>query len=80
MNHMIQKADQERQGWSRSSDDAWAAGYVVLTILLVLLWASVPAWGSRIHVASARAQNSMRVPAYDVRQNRQDDRMSLLHS
>jgi hypothetical protein len=43
MNHMIRKADQERQGWNRPSDDAWAAGYVVLTILLVLLWANVPA-------------------------------------
>jgi hypothetical protein len=43
MNHMIRKADQERQGWNRPSDDAWAAGYVVLAILLVLLWANVPA-------------------------------------
>ena len=43
MNHMIRKADQERQGWTQPSDIAWAAGYLIVTILLVLLWANVPA-------------------------------------
>jgi len=43
MSDMTLKADQERQGWTQSSDTAWAAGYVIVTILLVLLWANVPA-------------------------------------
>ena len=43
MNDMTLKADQERQGWTQPSDIAWAAGYVIVTILLVLLWANVPA-------------------------------------
>jgi hypothetical protein len=43
MSDIISKADQERQGWTRSSDIAWAGGYVIVTILLVLLWANVPA-------------------------------------
>jgi len=43
MNDMILKADQERQGWTQPSDIAWAMGYVIVTILLVLLWANVPA-------------------------------------
>ena len=51
MSDMTLKADQERQGWTQSSDIAWAAGYVIVTILLVLLWANVPAWGPRVHRA-----------------------------
>ena len=43
MSDMILKADQERQGWTQPSDIAWAMGYVIVTILLVLLWANVPA-------------------------------------
>ena len=39
MTDMTLKADQERQGWTQPSDIAWA----VVTILLVLLWANVPA-------------------------------------
>ncbi|HKD27473.1 MAG TPA: hypothetical protein VKC66_16430 [Xanthobacteraceae bacterium] len=41
MSNMILKADQERLG--RTSDIAWAVGYVIVTILLVFLWANVPA-------------------------------------
>jgi hypothetical protein len=37
------KADRERQGWTQPSDIAWAASYLMLTILLVLLWANIPA-------------------------------------
>jgi hypothetical protein len=43
MSDMTLKADQERQGWTQTSDIAWVAGYVIVTILLVLLWANVPA-------------------------------------
>jgi hypothetical protein len=43
MNDITLKADQERQGWTRPSDIAWATGYLIATILLVLLWANVPA-------------------------------------
>jgi hypothetical protein len=43
MGDIIWKADQERQGWTWSSDIAWAGGYVIVTILLVLLWANVTA-------------------------------------
>ena len=43
MSDMILKADPERQGWTQPSDIAWAMGYVIVTILLVLLWANVPA-------------------------------------
>jgi len=43
MRGMTLRADQERQGWTRSSDIAWAMGYLIVTILLVLLWANVPA-------------------------------------
>jgi hypothetical protein len=43
MSDMTLKADQERQGWTRPSDIAWTMGYVIATILLVLLWANVPA-------------------------------------
>jgi len=32
-----------RQGWTQPSDIAWTMGYVIVTILLVLLWANVPA-------------------------------------
>jgi hypothetical protein len=42
MSDTIWKADQERL-WTRPSDIAWAGGYVIVTILLVLLWANVPA-------------------------------------
>ena len=41
MSDMTLKADQERPGLT--SDIAWAVGYVIVTILLVLLWANVPA-------------------------------------
>ena len=43
MSDMILKADQERQGWTRLPDIAWTAGYLIATILLVVLWANVPA-------------------------------------
>jgi hypothetical protein len=43
MSDMTLKADQERQAWTRPSDIAWAVGYVIATILLVLLWANVSA-------------------------------------
>ena len=43
MSDMILKADQERQGRTQPSDIVWAVGYVIVTILLVLLWANVPA-------------------------------------
>ena len=43
MNDMILKADQERQRWTQPSDIAWGMGYVIVTILLVLLWANIPA-------------------------------------
>ena len=43
MSDMTLKADQERQGWTQRSDIAWTMGYVIVTILLVLLWANVPA-------------------------------------
>ena len=43
MNDMTLKAQEERQGWTRPSDIAWTAGYVIVTVLLVLLWANVPA-------------------------------------
>jgi hypothetical protein len=37
------KAEEERQGWTRLSDIAWTAGYLIATILLMLLWTNVPA-------------------------------------
>jgi hypothetical protein len=43
MSDMTLKADHERQGWTQPSDIAWAVGYLIVTILLVLLWANVPA-------------------------------------
>jgi hypothetical protein len=43
MSDMTLKAGQERQGWTRPSDIAWAMGYLIVTIMLVLLWANVPA-------------------------------------
>jgi hypothetical protein len=43
MSDMILKADQERQSWTRLSDIAWSVGYLIVTTLLVLLWANVPA-------------------------------------
>jgi hypothetical protein len=43
MSDMTLKADQERQGWTQPSDTAWAVGYLIVTTLLVLLWANVPA-------------------------------------
>jgi hypothetical protein len=43
MSDITLKADQERPGRTHPSDIAWAAGYVIVTILLVLLWANVPA-------------------------------------
>jgi len=41
MNEITLKAQEE--GWTRPSDIAWMAGYLIATILLVLLWANVPA-------------------------------------
>jgi hypothetical protein len=32
-------ADQERQGWTRPSNIAWAVAYLIGTVVLVLLWA-----------------------------------------
>jgi hypothetical protein len=43
MRGMTFRADQEGQSWTRPSDIAWAMGYLIVTILLVLLWANVPA-------------------------------------
>ena len=43
MNDITLKAQEERQGWTGLSDIAWTAGYLIATILLVLLWANVPA-------------------------------------
>jgi len=43
MSDMTLKADQERPGWTQPSNIAWAVGYVIVTILLVLLWANIPA-------------------------------------
>jgi hypothetical protein len=43
MNDMTLKAQEESPGWTRPSDIAWATGYLIATILLVLLWANVPA-------------------------------------
>ena len=43
MNDMTLKAQEESQGWTRPSDIAWATSYLIATILLVLLWANVPA-------------------------------------
>jgi hypothetical protein len=43
MSDMTLKAEQERQGWTRPSDIASAVGYLIVTILLVFLWANVPA-------------------------------------
>jgi hypothetical protein len=43
MSDMTLKADQERPGWMQLSDITWATGYVIVTVLLVLLWTNVPA-------------------------------------
>jgi len=43
MSDMTLKVDQERPGWMQLSDITWAMGYVIVTVLLVLLWANVPA-------------------------------------
>jgi hypothetical protein len=43
MSDMTLKVDQERQGWTRPSDIARAVSYLIVTTLLVLLWANVPA-------------------------------------
>ena len=43
MTDMTLKAYQERPGRTQPSDIVWAVGYVIVTILLVLLWANVPA-------------------------------------
>jgi len=52
MSDMTLKADQERQGWTQPSDIASAVGYLIVTTLLVLLWANVPA-RPQVHRASA---------------------------
>ena len=43
MSDMTLKAEQERQRWTRPSDIASAVGYLIVTIVLVFLWANVPA-------------------------------------
>src|SRR5262245_39942054 len=43
MSDMILKADQERPGRTQPSDIVWAVSHVIVIILLVLLWANVPA-------------------------------------
>jgi hypothetical protein len=43
MSDMILKADHERQSRGRLSDIIWSVGYLIVTTLLVLLWANVPA-------------------------------------
>ncbi len=43
MSDMTLKAEQERQGWTRPSDIASVVGYLIVTIVLVFLWANVPA-------------------------------------
>jgi hypothetical protein len=43
MNDITLKAQEERQGWTRPSDIVWTVGFVIAAILLVLLWANVPA-------------------------------------
>jgi hypothetical protein len=43
MSDMTLKTDWESQGWTRPSDIAWAVGYLIVTILLVLMWTNVPA-------------------------------------
>jgi len=43
MSDMTLKADHERQGWTQPSDIAWMVGYLIVSILLILLWANVPA-------------------------------------
>jgi hypothetical protein len=43
MSDMTLKADHERQSWVRLSDIMWSVGYLIVSTLLVLLWANVPA-------------------------------------
>ena len=43
MSDLTLNVDQERQGGTGPSDIVWAAGYLIGTVLLVLLWANVPA-------------------------------------
>jgi flagellar biogenesis protein FliO len=43
MSDMTLKADHERLDWTQPSDIAWMVGYLIVAILLVLLWANVPA-------------------------------------
>jgi hypothetical protein len=43
MSDMTLKTDRESQGWTMPSDIAWAVGYLIVTILLVLVWTNVPA-------------------------------------
>ena len=64
MSDMTLKADQERPGRTHPSDIAWAVGYVIVTILLVLLWANIPARGSRVHASVRR--RAMREQAYEL--------------
>jgi hypothetical protein len=42
MNDITLKAE-ERHDWTSHSDLAWATAYLIATILLVLLWANIPA-------------------------------------
>ena len=43
MSNITMKAENETQGWTRASDITWAVGYLIASVLLVLLWANVPA-------------------------------------
>jgi hypothetical protein len=43
MSDMTLTVDQERPGRTQPSDIVWAVGNVIVTILLVLVWANVPA-------------------------------------
>jgi hypothetical protein len=43
MSDMTLKTGRESQDWTRPSDIAWAVGYLIVTILLVLVWTNVPA-------------------------------------
>jgi hypothetical protein len=43
MSNMTKKLEEERHGWTWTSDNTWAVGYLIVAILLALLWANVPA-------------------------------------
>ena len=43
MSNMMKKVEEESQGWTWTSDNTCAMGYVIAAILLMLLWANIPA-------------------------------------